>query len=65
MKATYYEEDDILEVRLSDAPIEKEVSQGWNVNLSFDAAGNLVEMVILEARESGMLPAVMGMKKAA
>lgn len=65
MRSTYYEDEDILELRLSDAPVAKEVSQGWNVNLSFDAAGNLVEMAILEAREAGILPAVVEMRKAA
>lgn len=65
MKATYYAEDDILEIRLSDAPIVKEVSQDWNVNLSFDAGGNLVELVILEARETGLMPAMTDTKKAA
>jgi hypothetical protein len=65
MKATYYADDDILEIRLSDAPIVKEVSQGWNVNLSFDAGGNLVELVILEAREAGILPAIVDARNAA
>ncbi|CAK0743373.1 conserved hypothetical protein [Gammaproteobacteria bacterium] len=65
MNATYYEEDDILELRFSDAPIVKEVSQDWNVNLSFDAIGNLVEVVILEAREAGILPPAMEIRRAA
>jgi len=65
MKATYYADDDILEIRLSDAPIAREVSQGWNVNLSFDAGGNLVELVILEAHEAGMLPAMVDARRAA
>jgi hypothetical protein len=65
MRATYYADDDILEIRLSDAPIVKEVSQGWNVSLSFDAGGNLVELVILEAREAGILPAITDARKAA
>lgn len=65
MQSTYYPDDDILEIRLSDEPIVKEVSQGWNVNLSFDAAGNLVELVILEARETGLVPALVDDQKAA
>ena len=65
MKTTYYADDDILEIRLSDAPIVKETSQGWNINLSFDASGNLVEMVVLEAREAGLLPALLDTRKAA
>jgi hypothetical protein len=65
MQSIYYPADDILEIRLSDAPIVKEVSQGWNVNLSFDADGNLVELVILEAREAGILPALVDTREAA
>ncbi|WP_295583911.1 DUF2283 domain-containing protein [uncultured Lamprocystis sp.] len=65
MKTIYYADDDILEIRLSDAPIVKETSQGWNINLSFDAGGNLVELVVLEAREAGLLPALLDTRKAA
>ena len=65
MKTIYYADDDILEIRLSDAPIVKETSQDWNINLSFDASGNLVELVILEAQEAGLLPALLETKQAA
>ena len=34
MKTIYYPQDDILEIRLSDKPIAREVSQDWNVNVS-------------------------------
>jgi hypothetical protein len=30
MKSTYYPEDDILVVRLSDAAVLREASQNWN-----------------------------------
>lgn len=36
-----------------------------NINLSFDAGGNLVELVVLEAREAGLLPALLDTRKAA
>ena len=65
MKTIYYADDDILEIRLSDAPIVKETSQDWNINLSFDASGNLVELVVLEAREAGLLPTLLDTRKAA
>jgi len=65
MNAIYYEEDDILELRFSNAAIVKEVSQDWNINLSFDATDNLVELVILEAREAGILPPVIELRRAA
>lgn len=56
MKTTWFPDDDILVVRLSDAPAVREISQGWNVNVSFDAAGNIVEIVVLDAKRRGALP---------
>ena len=56
METIYYKEDDILVLKLSDSPITREVSQNWNVNISYDAEGNIVEMVILDARASGLFP---------
>lgn len=56
MKTTYYQDDDILVVRLGDAPVVREVSQDWNVHLSFDAAGKVVEIVVLDASKSGVVP---------
>ena len=56
MRTTYYPDDDILVIRLSDAPIVREASQDWNVNVSYAADGSIVEVVILEAREAGLFP---------
>ncbi len=56
METLYYEDDDILVLKFSDAPIVKEISQDWNVNISYDAKGNIVEMVVLEAKEAGLYP---------
>jgi len=56
MKSTYYPDDDILVVRLSDAPVVREASQSWNVNLSYDADGNIVEIVVLDASARGAVP---------
>ena len=56
MKAVYYERDDILEIRVSDQPIVREVSQGWNTNISFAADGSIVEIVLLDAKKQGLLP---------
>jgi len=44
---------------LSDKPITKEVSQDWNTHISYAADGTTVEVVILEAKAHGMLPAAM------
>ncbi|MDP1691437.1 MAG: DUF2283 domain-containing protein [Burkholderiaceae bacterium] len=58
MKAVYYDEDDTLVIRLSDKPIVREVSQGWNTHVSYAADGTVVETVILEARKSGAWPLI-------
>jgi uncharacterized protein YuzE len=56
VKTTYYPDDDILVVRLSDAPVAREVSQSWNVNISYDADGRIVQIVVLEAKAHGAVP---------
>ena len=49
MRTTYYDEDDILVMRLSDKPISREVSQDWNTHISYAADGTTVEIVVLDA----------------
>jgi hypothetical protein len=56
MRTTYYDEDDILVIHLSDKPIVREVSQDWNTHVSYAADGSAVEVVVLDARASGALP---------
>jgi hypothetical protein len=56
MRTTYYDEDDILVIHLSDKPITREVSQDWNTHVSFAADGTAVEIVVLDARANGALP---------
>lgn len=56
METVYYPEGDILEIRFSDNPIVKEVSQNWNIHVSYDAAGNIAEMVIPDAKAAGLMP---------
>lgn len=56
MKTIYYPQDDILEIRFSDKPIAREVSQDWNVNLSYAEDGSVVELVILDAVKGGFMP---------
>jgi hypothetical protein len=56
MKTIYHEDDDILEIRVSDQPVAREVSHGWNINIAYAADGSVVEIVLLEAREKGLLP---------
>lgn len=56
MKTTYYAEDDILDIHVSDKRVVREVSHGWNVNISYAEDGSVVEIVLLEAREQGLYP---------
>jgi hypothetical protein len=56
MRTTYYPQDDILEIRFSERPISREVSQDWNINLSFAEDGSVVELVILDAVKAGFMP---------
>lgn len=56
MKSTYFEDDDILEIRVADKPIAREVSQGWHTNVSYAEDGSIVEIVLLDAKKEGLLP---------
>jgi hypothetical protein len=56
MRTTYYDEDDILVIHLSEKPIVKESSQDWNTHISYAADGTPVEIVVLDANASGALP---------
>ena len=56
MKSIYFENDDILQIRVSDKPITREVSQGWNINISYAEDGLMVEIVLLDAKKEGLLP---------
>jgi len=59
MKTTYFDDDDTLVIHLSNKPITREVSQDWNTHISYAEDGTTVEIVILEAKAHGMLPAEM------
>ena len=56
MKSIYFENDDILQIRVSDKPIVREVSQDWHTHVSYAADGSLVETVILDASKIGAWP---------
>ncbi len=58
MQSIYYPEDDILEIRFSDSPIVKEIAQDWDIVISYDEQGNIVEIVILDAKSKGLVPFV-------
>jgi len=56
MRTTYYDEDDILVIHLSDKPITREVSQDWNTHISYASDGTTVEIVLLDAAANGAFP---------
>lgn len=56
MKLTYFVEDDVLELRLTDGRVEREVSQDWHTHVSYAKDGSLVQLVFLEARQRGLYP---------
>ena len=56
MKSIYFENDDILQIRVSDKLIVREVSQGWNTNISYAEDGSIVAIVLLDAKKEGLLP---------
>ena len=56
MRTTYYENDDILVMHLSDKPITREVSQDWNTHISYAADGTTVEIVVIDAAAIGAFP---------
>lgn len=65
MHATYWKDDDILEVRFSDKAVAREVSEGWHVHKSYAADGELVAVVFLDAVKEGYFtPSANGRKAA-
>jgi hypothetical protein len=56
MKSTYFENDDILQIRESEKSIAREESQGWHTNISYAEDDSIVEIVLLVAKKEGLLP---------
>jgi hypothetical protein len=56
MRSTYFDDDDIFVIRLSDKSITRELSQDWNTHISYAEDGSAVEMVLLEAKANGAYP---------
>ena len=48
MQIRYDDKNDMLVVHLTDKPIAKEASQGWNTQISYAEEGSVVEVVILD-----------------
>ena len=56
MKSIYFENDDILQISVSDKQIVRELSQDWHTNISYAEDGSIVEIVLLDAKKEGLLP---------
>ena len=56
MKSIYFENDDILQIRVSERQIVREVSQDRHTNISYAEDGSIVEIVLLDAKKEGLLP---------
>ena len=56
MRTTYFDEDDILVIHLSDKPVVREVSQDWNTHISYAEDGTMVEVVVIDAAANGAFP---------
>lgn len=59
MKTTYFEQDDTLVIRFSDQPIARELSRDWHAHISYSAGGDVVEIVVLEAKTRVSHPEIM------
>ena len=60
MKSIYFENDDILQICVSDKAIVREVSQDWHTNISYAEDDSIVEIVLLDAKKEGLMPMEFG-----
>ena len=55
-KSICFENDDILQIRISDRPIVREASQDWHTHICDAEDGMIVEVVLLDACKECLLP---------
>jgi hypothetical protein len=55
MRATYFEGDDIVQIRVSDKPITRGASQDWHTHINYAEDNSIVEMVLLDSKKEGLL----------
>ena len=51
VKSIYFENDDILQILVSEKQIVRELSQDWHTNVSYAEDGSVVEIVLLDAKK--------------
>jgi hypothetical protein len=56
MKSTYFEEGDVLRIRISEKPVARKVAQDADVHICYAADGSVVEVVLLNAMVQGWVP---------
>lgn len=56
MKSTYFEEGDVLRIRISERPVARKVAQSDDVHIAYAADGSVVEVVLLNAMVQGWVP---------
>ena len=56
VKCIYFENDDILQICVSEKQMVRKVSQDWHTNISYAEDGSIVEIVLLDAKKEGLLP---------
>jgi hypothetical protein len=56
MKSTYFEEGDVLRIRISEQPVARKVAQDADVHIGYAADGSVVEVVLLNAMVQGWVP---------
>jgi hypothetical protein len=56
MKSTYFEEGDVLRIRISDQPVARKVAQSEDVHIAYADDGSVVEVVLLNAMVQGWVP---------
>ncbi len=56
MKSTYFELGDVLQIRIGEKPVAREVSQNQDVHISYAEDGTVVEVVLLNAAAQGWWP---------
>ena len=56
LNSIYFENDDILQICVSEKQMVRKVSQDWHTNISYAEDGSIVEIVLLDAKKEGLLP---------
>lgn len=59
MKTTHFETDDTLVIRFSEKPVTRETSKDWHTHISYSAEGDVVEIVVPEAKQRVSHPEAM------